>query len=198
VAVLSGSKNLLLGGGTVALLLVCSALAQLACYGRPARTLELLGLPLLATGLVLLALAGGYSSLVLMLAATVIAGTGQGLAMLGSLTAINQAAPADRHAGVLSSLYAIIYLGIGLPVIGVGFLATVTGLLVAVQYFAGVVALVCLGLLVALARARHRSVARIRTDRPAAGPPRNWRSRAGVPLPAPALAAAPPCPDGAR
>ena len=103
----------------------------------------------------LLALAGGYSSLILLFAATVIAGTGQGLAFLGGLTAINQAAPAGRHSDVLSSFYVIIYLGVGLPVIGVGFLATVTGLLTAVQYFAGAVSLLCLGVLFALARARH-------------------------------------------
>ncbi|GHE14570.1 MFS transporter [Streptomyces alanosinicus] len=155
VATLSGSTNLLLGGAAVALMLGCSALAQLLGYGRPARTLEMVGLPLLATGLVLLALAGALASLILLLAATVIAGTGQGLAFLGGLTAVNQAAPADRHADVLSSFYVIIYLGVGLPVIGVGFLATVSGLLAAVQYFADFMALLCLVMLPVLARARH-------------------------------------------
>lgn len=155
VATLSGSTNLLLGGAAVALMLVCSALAQLLGYGRPARALEIVGLPLLAIGLVLLALAGQLASLILLLAATVIAGTGQGLAFLGGLTVVNQAAPADRHAEVLSSFYVIIYLGVGLPVIGVGFLTTVAGLLTAVQYFAGFAALLCLAMLLVLARARR-------------------------------------------
>ncbi|GGS85086.1 MFS transporter [Nonomuraea spiralis] len=154
---LSGSTNLLLGGAAVALMLLCSALAQLLGYGRPARTLEMAGLPLLATGLVLLALAGALASLPLLLAATVIAGTGQGLAFLGGLTAVNQGAPAGRHADVLSSFYVIIYLGVGLPVIGVGFLATVAGLLAAVQYFAGFVALLCLVMLFVLVRTRHHT-----------------------------------------
>lgn len=140
-------------------MLVCSALAQLVGYSRPARNLELVGLPLLATGLVLLAVAGGHSSLILLLVATVIAGTGQGLAFLGGLTAVNQAAPADRHADVLSSFYMMIYLGVGLPVIGVGFLATVAGLLAAVQYFACVVALLCVVMLFVLVRVRHRTSA---------------------------------------
>ena len=148
VAGLSGSNNLFLGGAAAALMLLCSALAQLVGYGKPARTLEFLGLPLLASGLVLLALAGGLSSLTLLLLATVIAGIGQGLGFLGGFTAVNQAAPAGHHAGVLSSFYVIIYLGVGVPVIGLGFLATVTGLLVAVQYFAGIVAVLCLVLLV--------------------------------------------------
>jgi MFS family permease len=157
VATLSGSKNLLLGGAAVALMLFCAALAQLAGYRKPARTQELLGLPLLTAGVVLLALAGVLSSLILLLAATVIAGAGAGLVYLGGLTAINHAAPAHRHADVLSSLYGILYLGVGLPVIGVGFLATVVGLLPAVQYFAGVVAALCAVVLFTLARAHHRT-----------------------------------------
>ncbi|TWF76234.1 hypothetical protein FHX44_112123 [Pseudonocardia hierapolitana] len=68
VATLSGSENLLIVGAAVAMLLVCSAVAQLVGYGRCARTLELLGLPLLSAGLVLLAVAGGVSSSWLLLA----------------------------------------------------------------------------------------------------------------------------------
>ena len=166
VANLSGSKNLLLGGAAVALMLVCSALAQLAGYRKPARTLELFGLPLLACGLVLLAVAGGISSLTLLLVATVIAGTGQGLVYLGGLTTINQNAPADRHADVLSSFYGILYLGVGLPVIGVGFLANAAGLLVAVQYFAGIVAALCVGVLFVLARAHRRTQATVPSAAP--------------------------------
>ncbi|MCC9306453.1 MFS transporter [Kitasatospora sp. RB6PN24] len=162
VATLSGSRNLLLGGAAVALLLACSAITQLLCYGRPVRTLELIGLPLLASGLLLLALAGGLSSLPLLLTATVVAGVGQGLAFLGGLTAVNQAAPAERRADVLSSFYVILYLGVGLPVVGVGFLAAFTGLLAAVQYFACTAAVLCLVLLLTLARARTRTAGRAR------------------------------------
>ncbi|GAA2812517.1 MFS transporter [Saccharopolyspora taberi] len=147
VAMLAGSGNLLLGGGAVALMLACSALAQVFGYGQPARRLQLIGLGLLAAGLVLLALAGGTSAPALLLAAIVIAGTGQGLAFLGGLTTVNQAAPADRRADVLSSFYVVIYLGVGLPVIGVGFLAASVGLLTAVRYFAVAVAVLCLAVL---------------------------------------------------
>lgn len=156
VATLSGSRNLFLSGAAVALMLLCSALAQLAGYGRPARRLERAGLPLLAAGLVLLALAGAVSSPPLLLAATVVGGVGQGLVFLGGLTAVSQAAPRDRHAEVLSGFYVVVYLGVGLPVIGVGLLATVTGLLAAVQWFAAAVALLCLVLPAALARVQRR------------------------------------------
>ncbi|TVT32991.1 MFS transporter [Amycolatopsis rhizosphaerae] len=159
VATLSGSRNLFLAGALVALMLACSALAQLAGYGRPARQLELAGLPLLAAGLALLAIAGGISSLTLLIVAIVIAGTGQGLAFLGGLTATNQAAPANRHAEVVSGFYVVLYLGVGVPVIGVGFLATTAGLLTAVQYFAVAVAALCLLMLLLLTRTHRRTAA---------------------------------------
>ena len=143
VATLSGSGNLLLGGAAVALMLACSATAQVLGYGRSARGLEIAGLPLLATGLVSLAIAGSVSSLALLLAATAVAGIGQGLTFLGGLTAITSAAPADRRADVLSSFFVILYLGVGAPVVGVGFVATRVGLLTAVQHFAWGAAVLC-------------------------------------------------------
>ena len=42
--------------------------------------------------------------------------------VLGGLTTVNHAAPADRRADVLSSFYVIVYCGVGFPVMGVGFL----------------------------------------------------------------------------
>ncbi|GLY68363.1 MFS transporter [Amycolatopsis taiwanensis] len=164
VADLTHSTNLLLGGGAVALMLACSAIAQLAGYGRPARSLQRVGLPLLAAGLGLLALAGVQSSLILLLVAAAPAGIGQGLVFLGGLTAVNHAAPANRRAEVLSTFYVISYCGTGLPAIGVGFLATGIGLIAAVRYFAVVVAVLCLVVLFALARARHRTAATTPTD----------------------------------
>lgn len=113
--------------------------------------LRLGGLSLILAGLVLLILAGSAGSLALLLAATLAAGVGQGLAFLAAMTQINHVVPADRRADVLSSFYVVTYAGTGVPVIGVGFLATAIGLLTAVQYFAGVVALGCAVALAVLA-----------------------------------------------
>jgi MFS family permease len=155
VTKLSGSANLALAGGAVTLMLACSVAAQIAASGRRPLGIQITGLVLLAVGLVLLAVAGGVGSLALLLVATVIGGVGQGLTFLGGITEINRIAPKDRHADVLSSFYVVIYLGVGIPVIGVGFLATGTGLLTAVQLFAAVVAALCLLHTLALARKRR-------------------------------------------
>jgi hypothetical protein len=155
VATLARTSDLLIEGAAVALMLTCSAAAQLAGTGRSPRTLELLGLPLLATGLALLALAGGLSSPVPLVAAIATAGAGQGLVFLAGLTAVNQAAPADRRSEVLSGFYVVVYLGVSVPVIGVGLLATVAGPVVAVGAAAGVVAVLCLAVLGVRVRARQ-------------------------------------------
>ena len=58
------------------------------------------------------------------------------MTFLGGLTEINRLAPADRRADVLSSFYVLVYLGFGIPVLGVGLLANVLGVLPSVQIFA--------------------------------------------------------------
>jgi sugar phosphate permease len=148
---LTSSTSLAVAGGAVALMFGASAAAQRLAYGRPEALLRLGGLGLILAGLVLLILAGSAGSLALLLAATLAAGVGQGLAFLAAMTQINHVAPADRRADVLSSFYVVTYAGTGVPVIGVGFLATAIGLLTAVQYFAGVVALGCAVALAVLA-----------------------------------------------
>lgn len=157
VSSLSGSDNLALSGAAVALLFAIAALAQRAGFNRAHHHNMILGLPLLTVGLVLLAVAGSASSLSLLLVAVVFAGTGQGLVFLGGLTAVNNAVPAGRHAEVLSSFYVVAYLGVGLPVIGVGVLATRLGLLPAVEYFSGTIAALALILLAVLLREHRRT-----------------------------------------
>lgn len=153
VASLAHSTNLVLGGGAVAVMIACSVIAQIIAHGQRSSTMQTVGLCLLATGLVLMAGAGSASSLVLLLAATAIAGIGQGLVFLAGITEVTASAPPERRADVLSSFYVIVYLGVGLPVIGVGFLATAIGLLHSVQYFALAVAVLCVALCVALTAA---------------------------------------------
>ncbi len=156
VANLARSTNLVLGGGAVAVMIACSVLAQITARGRRPATTQTVGLCLLATGLILLAIAGTESSLALLLVATAIAGVGHGLVFLAGITEVTSVAPPERRAEVLSGFYVIVYLGVGMPVIGVGFLATEIGLLRSVQYFALAVAVLCLALTAAHAHCNRR------------------------------------------
>lgn len=159
VAALTQSTNLLLAGGTAALMLASSAATQLLTYGRPPRRLQLVGLPVLALGLGLLVPVGIASSLALLLGATVVAGIGHGLVFLGGLTTVNNTAPDSSRAEVLSSFYVIVYAGVGLPVLGVGMLATAISLTTAVSWFAGVAVALCLLVLLALGRTNPQAPA---------------------------------------
>ena len=118
VATLAHSPSMLLGGGTVALMLTSSAVVQVLIHGRPPRQPQVIGLPLLAAGLGLLVLAGGEESLALLLVATALGGVGHGLVFLGGLSAVNSAAPSSSRGEVLSMFYVILYTGVGLPVLG--------------------------------------------------------------------------------
>lgn len=158
VATLADTANLVLGGGMVALMLGCSAIAQRATYGGRAAPLQTSGLGLLTASLALLIAVGTVHSLGLLLGATVLAGIGQGLGFLGAMTEISQAAPPDRHADVLSSFYVVTYLGTGLPIIGVGFLATALGLMPAIRAFAAVTGILCLAALAARITTRNGAV----------------------------------------
>ena len=156
VVKLSAINNLAIAGGTVTLMLGCSVVAQMIGYGRSPLRLQIGGLALLAVGLTLLAVAGQLSSLPLMIVASVVAGVGHGMTFLGGLTEINRLAPPDRHAETVSSFYVIVYLGVGVPVIGVGLLSKIVGSLAAVQIFTAFVVPLSLIALALIAMSRRR------------------------------------------
>ncbi|MFF8643144.1 MFS transporter [Streptomyces sp. NPDC015345] len=136
--------DLLLAGTAGGMFLLFAAGTQyaLARAGTAARPTS--GLLLLTAGLVMLAAAGGTRSLWLLLAAAACGGAGQGITFRASLARVNELAPQESRAEVLSAFYMITYLGVGLPVIGVGFLAAATDLLTAVVTFSAVTAPACL------------------------------------------------------
>ena len=82
----------------------------------------------------------------------VVSGLGQGLSFRSALGSITGAAPADQRAAVSSSFFAVCYVGISLPVIGVGAASDAYGLVRTGEVFAGIVALLSAAALASLAR----------------------------------------------
>lgn len=80
------------------------------------------------------------ASLWVMLAATAVVGVSAGLGYRGSLQVVNQIAPADKRAAVVSSYFVCCFIGNALPVIGVGVLSSFTSTTVADIAFAGMIA----------------------------------------------------------
>ena len=73
-----------------------------------------------------------------------LAGAGHGLASLAAQDDLTRIAPQEQRAEVSAAFYVCIYLGVALPVIGIGVLAVRTTLFVAVATFAAVTGLAAL------------------------------------------------------
>ncbi|HEX5327296.1 MAG TPA: MFS transporter [Acetobacteraceae bacterium] len=136
MAMLLHLDNLAVGGGIVFLMLGGSALAQTLWRRLPPRLAMRAGLGVLIPGLAGIVLAVPLGSAALLFVATLIAGLGQGLAFMGSLAELNRIAPEQRRGDVTASYYVVTYVGVALPVIGVGFGAQAVGLFAAVAVFA--------------------------------------------------------------
>jgi MFS family permease len=156
---LAGTTNLALAGAVVALLFGCSGGAQLLLAGGDVVRTQVWGLALLTGGMALLVAAGETRRLSLLVAATAVAGIGQGLAFLGAMCQVQAIAPEQHKANVMSMFYVVTYVGTGLPVIGVGFLATRISLLSAVEIFAVTLAGLCALAVVVLPRRHPRVLA---------------------------------------
>jgi len=136
VATLMNVHNLVVTGGVVFVMLGTSSIVQLSLKRLSFRISQITGLVLLIIGLAGVVLAVPVQSITLLVVSTVVAGAGQGLAFMGSLALIGHVAPPQRRGDVISSFYVVIYCGVGIPILGVGFGAESFGLYHAVLAFA--------------------------------------------------------------
>jgi MFS family permease len=126
---------------------------------RPAAAMTA-GLVLLLPAVALVVTAQAARSMPLLLAATALAGLTLALGYRGSLRIVNDIAPDERRAEVVSSYFIACFVGNSVPVIGVGVLSTLTTPLSASVVFAGTLAV----LSVAALAWRHRAADPDRTD----------------------------------
>lgn len=89
----------------------------------------------------------------MLLASAAISGAGQGLTIGFGLAEIN-ANVEERRAEVAATYFVLLYLGLALPVIGVGVIASAVGLPTAGLVFCGVVGTAVCAVLVTLLRQR--------------------------------------------
>jgi MFS family permease len=120
--------NHALVGIVLFILLTSSVIGQLAVNRLSVRVALPSGCIGLMLGTALLGLAVLLSAFWPLLAATPVLGLGQGLVVGGVLGGINQRAPAARRAEVASTYFIALYVGLTLPVVGVGFASDALGL----------------------------------------------------------------------
>ena len=152
-----GSSSLAAGGLTLFVLAGSGALTVLLLRRWPALRMMNLGAVALIVGVGLTLIAAARGTAPLFFAGGALAGVGFGAGFQGAIrTVLPRTAAADR-AGVLSVLYVISYLAMGLPAVLGGLRVVHGGGLLATsrEYGAAVMALAALALVGGLARARR-------------------------------------------
>ena len=159
VRALTGSASEVLGGLSLTALTVTAVSSVYLLRNVAARTVMLAGILALVTGVAITLAALSAGSVALFFAGTAVSGIGFGSGFQGGIrTVVPLAAPRER-AGVLSLLFTISYLGMGIPAVGAGLLAVHgAGLVGAARYYGA--ALIVLAALALAGLHRTRRAAR--------------------------------------
>ena len=123
VHALTGSASVVLGGGSLTLLTVTAVISVYVLRRAPARRVMLTGIAALVAGVAITLVALGTGSAALFFAGTAVSGIGFGSGFQGGIRTVVPAAAPHERAGVLSLLFTVSYLGLGLPAVAAGFLA---------------------------------------------------------------------------
>ena len=124
VQALTGNQSVVLGSASLTALTVTAVSSVYLLRNVPARAVLVWGIAGLVAGVAITLVALGTGSVALFFAGTAVSGVGFGAGFQGGIrTVVPQAAPHER-AGVLSLLFVISYLGMGVPAVAAGFGAT--------------------------------------------------------------------------
>jgi MFS family permease len=133
-------ENLAVAGAVVCELFACAAITAFATNAMKARAAMLTGAAMLIVAVALLVAAQTLQSLPILLIGVAVTGIATALGYRGSLQVINEIAPEEKRAEVISSFAIVCFIGNGLPVIGVGVLASIWSPVVATVSLAAVTA----------------------------------------------------------
>jgi MFS family permease len=131
-------------GAVVFAMFAVATLTQAALSRFSGRRVVPAGLSLFLAALALIVAALAQAEMALFLAGTVVGGAAVGAIFLGSLATANRLAPPERRSHALSAFFVACYLGLIIPVIGVGVLSGFIGTFPAVLTFSLILAALCL------------------------------------------------------
>ncbi len=149
VHALTGSGDVVLGALSLFILAASAVIAIIALRRAAPRTVMLTGILALVTGVAVTVLAVSLGSAAVFFAGSAIAGAGFGSGFQGGIRLVVPLAAPHERAGVVSLLYVVSYLGLGVPAVLAGFGVVHGGGLIdtARYYGAAVIALAALALL---------------------------------------------------
>jgi predicted MFS family arabinose efflux permease len=131
---LVGSPSVVGGGLSLGILAGVASLTTYLLRAAPPSRVMLIGTTALAVGVAAVLLAIWLHSPAGFFAATAVAGVGFGAGFQGGIRLVAPLADTDQRAGVLSVLYTVSYLGLGLPAIAAGVSVVHGGNLVTTSY----------------------------------------------------------------
>ena len=114
---LAHSRSLALGGVALFVLAASGAVAVLLLHRHAARTMLTAGTAGLVAGVAITLIASATGSLAVFFVGAILAGAGFGASFQGGIRSVLPLAPAHERAGVLSLLYVIAYLSMGVPAV---------------------------------------------------------------------------------
>jgi hypothetical protein len=148
VHALTGSGNVVLGALSLFVLAASAVVAIIVLRRASARTVMLSGILALIAGVAVTVVAVSLGSVAGFFAGSAIAGAGFGSGFQGGIRMVVPLAPAHQRAGLVSLLYVVSYLGLGVPAVLAGFgVVHGGGLIDTTRYYgATVIALAALAL----------------------------------------------------
>jgi MFS family permease len=152
---LTGSQDIVLGGLSLFVLTLTAVISIVVLRTAAARTVMLTGILTLIIGAAVTMLALAMTSTPLFFLGTAISGVGFGSGFQGGIRTVLPLAAAHERAGVLSLVYIVSYLGLGLPAVVAGFVIVHgAGLTDTAIYYGGAVILLAAFALLGLLRVR--------------------------------------------
>lgn len=139
-----GLHNLAVSGALVFSVFAGSAAGQALSRPFPAPLVLTGGCAVLLAGVGAVAASLLTESTGLLAVGAVVAGIGQGMSFRAGFAVVGASSPPERRAEINSALFLALYVGISLPVIGIGVLEQALGLRTAGLVFSGFVAALCL------------------------------------------------------
>lgn len=125
-------------GTVVAAVLMFSGIAQNMTKRWPLQRTAGFGFVMIGAGLAALVFTIHHPSIGMLVVAVLFVGTGYGPLYAGSLALANEIAPEQSRGDIIASFYVCTYLGVILPVWGLGFMTESIGIQSAFDIFAGV------------------------------------------------------------
>lgn len=138
----------LVSGSTIASILLVSAAAQFILKSMPMHSALNLGLNMLITSYVVLAVCMLMHWSVLFFVSVIFVGMGHGMSLLGAFALIHHMTNVKNRAAVVSTYLFLAYLGTIVPIIGAGYVSDHFGFTTGVLSFCVSVGLLCIYLLI--------------------------------------------------